>query len=115
MYDSGILSLEHPFVVADRLEHSSVDMSGIDVLRWENEGGARRRLLARPDTLRRQAFKTKETPMGSGWALAGLGMLAAITGGFWWSMGRARHEELGSVSERWLIEHRQSQSHDELR
>jgi nitrogen fixation-related uncharacterized protein len=51
--------------------------------------------------------------MGSIWALAGLGMLTVITAAFWWSMSRVRHDELGFVSERWLIEHRQSQSHDE--
>jgi hypothetical protein len=53
--------------------------------------------------------------MGSGWALAGLGVLAAITAVFWWSMGRVREDELGFVSQRWLVEYRQSQSHDEFR
>ena len=54
-------------------------------------------------------------PMPSVWTLAGLGVLAAITAVFWWSMARVQHDDLGFVSERWLIEHRQSQSHDELR
>jgi hypothetical protein len=107
------LSPEHPPIFADPREHSSFDLSGIDILRWENEGGARRRRDARTDLLRRQAAETKETPMRSGWALVGLGMLAAITTVFWWSMTRVRRDELGFVSQRWLIEHRQSQSHDE--
>lgn len=53
--------------------------------------------------------------MQSVWTLAGLGVLAAITAAFWWSMGRVRDDELGFVSQRWLVEYRQSQSHDELR
>jgi len=53
--------------------------------------------------------------MQSIWTLAGLGMLAAVTAVFWWSASRVRRDELGFVSQRWLVEYRQSQSHDELR
>ena len=115
MRNTGNLSPEHPPIIADRPERSSFDLGGIDILRWENEGGARRRREARTHTLRRRAAETKERPMGSGWALAGLGVLAAITAVFWWSMGRVREDELGFVSQRWLVEYRQSQSHDEFR
>ncbi len=53
--------------------------------------------------------------MESVWTLAGLGALAAITVRFWWSFGRGRHDDLGFVSQQWLAEHRQSQSHVERR
>ena len=53
--------------------------------------------------------------MQSVWMLAGLLMLAAITVRFWWSMGRVRRDDLGFVSQQWLAEHRQSQSHVERR
>jgi hypothetical protein len=53
--------------------------------------------------------------MQSVWMLAGLGMLAAITVRFWWSIGRVRHDDLGFVSQQWLAEHRHSQSHTERR
>ena len=53
--------------------------------------------------------------MQSAWTLAGLGLLAAITMWFWWSFGRVRRDDLGFVSQQWLAEHRQSQSHVERR
>ena len=53
--------------------------------------------------------------MQSVWALTGLGMLGAITMAFWWSIARARPDDLGLVSQQWLSEHRHSQSHDERR
>jgi hypothetical protein len=53
--------------------------------------------------------------MQSVWTLAGLGMLAAITVSFRWSIGRVRHDDLGFVSQQWLAEHRHSQSHAEGR
>lgn len=53
--------------------------------------------------------------MESAWTLAGLGALAAITARFWWSFGHGRHDDLGYVSQQWLAEHRQSQSHAERR
>lgn len=66
-------------------------------------------------TLQHQVAETKETRMQSLWTLAGLGTLAAIMVPFWWSIGRGRHDDLGSVSQRWLAEHRYSQSHAERR
>jgi hypothetical protein len=45
--DAAATSPERPLIVADGPEQSSVDLGGIDVLRWENEGGARRRPLPR--------------------------------------------------------------------
>jgi len=53
--------------------------------------------------------------MPSVWTLAGLAMLAAITVRFWWSFGRVGHDDLGFVSQQWLAEHRQSQSHVDRR
>lgn len=53
--------------------------------------------------------------MESVWTLAGFAALAAITVRFWWSFGRGRHDDLGVVSQQWLAEHRQSQSHFERR
>jgi hypothetical protein len=53
--------------------------------------------------------------MESIWTFAGLGMLAAIAALFRWSIGGVRHRDLGSVSDRWLAEHRHAQSHDERR
>ena len=53
--------------------------------------------------------------MQSVWTLVGLGMLAAITVPFWWSLWRVRQDDLGFVSQQWLAEHRQSQSHTERR
>jgi hypothetical protein len=53
--------------------------------------------------------------MQSVWTLAGLGVLAAITVRFWWSLGRGRRDDLGLVSQQWLAEHRQSESHTERR
>ena len=53
--------------------------------------------------------------MQSVWTLTALGLLAAIAVGFWWSLGRVRRDELGFVSQQWLAEHRQSQSHVERR
>ena len=43
--DAAATSSERPLIVADGREPSSFDLGGIDVLRWENEGGARRRPL----------------------------------------------------------------------
>jgi hypothetical protein len=40
--DVAATSPERPLIVTDGREHSSFDLGGIDVLRWENEGGARR-------------------------------------------------------------------------
>jgi hypothetical protein len=57
----------------------------------------------------------KETLMQSVWMLAGLGILAAMTVRFWWSMGRVRRDDLGFVSQQWLAEHRHSESHVERR
>jgi len=42
--DVATASPGRPLIVPDRREHSRFDRDGIDVLRWENEGGARRRL-----------------------------------------------------------------------
>jgi hypothetical protein len=43
--DAAATSPERPLIVADGPEQPSFDLGGIDVLRWENEGGARRRPL----------------------------------------------------------------------
>jgi len=43
--DASATSSERSLIVADGREQSSFDLGGIDVLRWENEGGARRRPL----------------------------------------------------------------------
>jgi hypothetical protein len=45
----------------------------------------------------------------------GLGMLGAIAMAFRSSLERVRHQDLGVVSQQWLAEHRQSESHDERR
>lgn len=49
--------------------------------------------------------------MQSLWTLAGLALLAAVTAPFWRSIGRVRQDHLGFVSQQWLAEHRQSDSH----
>jgi hypothetical protein len=38
----AIASPENPLIVADERQRSPSDLGGIDVYRWENEGGARR-------------------------------------------------------------------------
>ena len=43
--DAAATSPERPLIVADGQEQSSLDLGRLDVLRWENEGGARRRPL----------------------------------------------------------------------
>ena len=51
--------------------------------------------------------------MQSVWTLTGVGVLGAISLALWWSIARARLDDLGVVSHRWLAEHRHSESHDE--
>lgn len=51
--------------------------------------------------------------MQSIWTVAGLGLLAAISAVYWWSVGGVGHPDLGFVSERWLAEHRHAHSHNE--
>jgi hypothetical protein len=43
--DAAATSPERPSIVADGREQSSLELGGIDVLRWENEGGAGRKSL----------------------------------------------------------------------
>jgi hypothetical protein len=45
------------------------------------------------------------------WTLAGVIMLGTITATLRWSLGRAADADLGFVSQQWLAEHRQSESH----
>lgn len=49
------------------------------------------------------------------WTIVGLGILGTITATLHWSLGRTRYDDLGFVSQQWLAEHRQSESHHEHR
>jgi len=51
--------------------------------------------------------------MQSVWTLAGLSVLGAISVTLWWSIARARPDDLGLVSQHWLSEHRHADAHDE--
>jgi hypothetical protein len=42
-------------------------------------------------------------------------LLGTITATLRWSLGRTGYADLGLVSQQWLAEHRQSESHDERR
>jgi hypothetical protein len=49
------------------------------------------------------------------WTLVGVILLGPITATLRWSLGRTAHADLGFVSQQWLAEHRQSESHHERR
>jgi hypothetical protein len=55
----------------------------------------------------------KRTLMNALWALAGVVMLGTITATLRRSLGRTADADLGFVSQQWLAEHRQSESHHE--
>jgi hypothetical protein len=49
------------------------------------------------------------------WTLVGVVMLGTITATLRWSLGRTGPADLGFVSQQWLAEHRQAESHHERR
>jgi hypothetical protein len=53
--------------------------------------------------------------MNALWTFVGVVMLGMISARRRWLLGRARYADLGFVSQQWLVEHRQSESHHERR
>jgi len=51
--------------------------------------------------------------MNALWTLASVVVLGTITATLRWSLGRTGDADLGFVSQRWLAEHRHSESHHE--
>jgi hypothetical protein len=49
------------------------------------------------------------------WTLVAVALLGTITATLRWSLARAAYADLGFVSQQWLAEHRQSESHHERR
>jgi hypothetical protein len=49
------------------------------------------------------------------WTLVGVVMMGTITATLRWSLGRPGYADLGFVSQQWLAENRQSESHFERR
>jgi hypothetical protein len=47
------------------------------------------------------------------WSLVGVILLGPITATLRWSLWRTAYADLGFVSQQWLAEHRQAESHHE--